>query len=166
MLRAHAGRLCEQVNSDWKISGSGWYSCPRLRPALGPYAARGIRTLFLCCSQAWYATHPPKRGEWWMGTRPYVHQGFLKSWVANGLNKRIVERCVLAVKRMQAQAYGAPIKLYITGAICTGKGYTSAISGMLMPSRSTDQHSDECFRWPQSDDDLNDAAIRPTHSRS
>ena len=66
--------------------------------------------------QAWYATHPPKRGKWWMGTRPFVHQGFLKSWTANGLNARLVERCVLAVKKMQTEAYGAPIKVYITGA--------------------------------------------------
>ena len=66
--------------------------------------------------QAWYATHPPARGEWWMGTRPFVHQGFLKSWVANGLNARIVERCVAAVKMMQAQAHCTPVKLYITGA--------------------------------------------------
>ena len=68
--------------------------------------------------QAWYATHPPKRGHWWRGTRPFVHQGFLKSWVANGLNQRIVERIVLAVKKMQAK--GAKVKLYITGA-CPGK---------------------------------------------
>jgi hypothetical protein len=31
--------------------------------------------------QAWYAAHPPARGYWWSGTRPYVHRGFLKSWV-------------------------------------------------------------------------------------
>ena len=65
--------------------------------------------------QAWYAMHPPKRGDWWMGTRPFVHQGFLKSWVANGLNKRIVERCTMAVKKMQDKACGVPIKVYITG---------------------------------------------------
>ena len=66
--------------------------------------------------QAWYATHPPKRGDWWMGTRPFVHQGFLKSWTANGLNENIVQRCVLAVKKMLKESYGAPIKAYITGA--------------------------------------------------
>ena len=66
--------------------------------------------------QAWYATHPPKRGEWWMGTRPFVHQGFLKSWTANGLNANIVERCVVAVRKMLKESYGAPIKAYITGA--------------------------------------------------
>ncbi len=42
-----------------------------------------------------------------------MHQGFLKSWLANGLNKRIVERLVAAVKKMQAQ--GSAVKLYITG---------------------------------------------------
>ena len=73
--------------------------------------------------QAWYAAHPPKRGKWWAGTRPFVHQGFLKSWVANGLNARIVERCIMAVKTMQAQAQGSAVKLYITGAsrpVCQG----------------------------------------------
>ena len=65
--------------------------------------------------QAWYATHPPKRGNWWMATQPFVHQGFLKSWVANGLNARIVERCVMAVQKMQEKACGACTKLYITG---------------------------------------------------
>ena len=85
--------------------------------------------------QAWYATHPPKRGDWWMGTRPFVHQGFLKSWVANGLNKRIVERCVMAVKTMQAQAHGTPVNLYITGAIrcmqTRAQGSRSAVAATL-----------------------------------
>ncbi len=79
--------------------------------------------------QAWYAAHPPKRGNWWTGTRPFVHQGFLKSWFANGLNARIVERCIMAVKTMQAQAQGTTVKLYITGAsrpVCNGQ--RSAVS--------------------------------------
>ena len=63
--------------------------------------------------QAWYATHPPSRGDWWRGTRPFVHQGFLKSWTANGLNATIVGRMRQAVEAMQDS--GGKVKLYITG---------------------------------------------------
>lgn len=42
--------------------------------------------------QAWQVPHPPARGSHFCGGRPAVHQGFLKSWVANGLNQRIVAR--------------------------------------------------------------------------
>ena len=57
-----------------------------------------------------------------MGTRPFVHQGFLKSWTANGLNTNIVERCVVAVQKMLKESYGAPIKAYITGACAQAGG--------------------------------------------
>lgn len=36
--------------------------------------------------------HPPCRGTWWNGTRPCVHRGFLQSWTANDLNKRLISR--------------------------------------------------------------------------
>ncbi len=37
--------------------------------------------------QAWRVVHPPKRGRWWMASRPLVHRGFYMTWAANGLNK-------------------------------------------------------------------------------
>jgi len=43
-----------------------------------------------------------------------VHQGFLKSWTANGLNATIVGRMRQAVEAMQDS--GGKVKLYITGA--------------------------------------------------
>ena len=57
--------------------------------------------------------HPPKRGSWWKGTRPFVHRGFLMMWMANGLSCNIVDRMQRAVERMQ----GSPgkVKLYVTG---------------------------------------------------
>ena len=83
--------------------------------------------LFLCLLesplQAWYATHPPKRGDWWKGTRPFVHQGFLKSWVANGLNQTIVKRMQDAVEAMQDD--GGKVKLYVTGATSKSCGFSS-----------------------------------------
>ncbi|KAK9802002.1 hypothetical protein WJX73_009255 [Symbiochloris irregularis] len=42
--------------------------------------------------QAWQMVHPPRRGTWWNGTRPCVHRGFLQSWTANDLNKRLIAR--------------------------------------------------------------------------
>lgn len=44
----------------------------------------------LCgCAQAWRAVHPPVRGHW-LGCRPKVHAGFLKSWTAGNLNHKVV----------------------------------------------------------------------------
>ena len=42
-----------------------------------------------------------------------MHQGFLKSWVANGLNQTIVKRMQGAVEGMQDD--GGKVKLYVTG---------------------------------------------------
>ena len=50
----------------------------------------------------------------WRGTRPFVHQGFLKSWTSNGLNTTIVARMKAAVDTMQEG--GRKVKLYVTGA--------------------------------------------------
>ena len=38
--------------------------------------------------QAWRVAHPPARGHWWLASRPLVHHGFYRSWVASGLNRR------------------------------------------------------------------------------
>lgn len=41
----------------------------------------------------WLAPHPPRRRSrpGLFGT-PKVHQGFLRSWLANGLNSKVVQR--------------------------------------------------------------------------
>ena len=38
--------------------------------------------------QAWRVVHPPRRGRWWLASRPLVHRGFYKTWAANGLNRQ------------------------------------------------------------------------------
>ncbi len=42
--------------------------------------------------QAWQSAHPPARGSYFLRTRPAVHNGFLKSYLANGLKAEILER--------------------------------------------------------------------------
>ena len=63
--------------------------------------------------QAWYAAHPPKRGRAFT-TRPYVHQGFLKTWLCNGLNERVVSRVRDIVNALRDE--GRTVHLYVTGA--------------------------------------------------
>lgn len=57
--------------------------------------------------------HPPKRGSWWQGTRPYVHRGFLRTWTANGLNQELVGRLERAIDKMKGKS--GRVKLYVTG---------------------------------------------------
>lgn len=52
--------------------------------------------------QAWQLVHPPKRGSWWLGTQPCVHKGFLRSYTANSLNKRLINRVVEVVREAAA----------------------------------------------------------------
>ena len=47
--------------------------------------------------QAWRVPHPPARGKRCMGTRPLVHVGFLKSWLAGGLNQKVTSAVLKAV---------------------------------------------------------------------
>ena len=65
-------------------------------------------------AQAWYAPHPPKRGTAFTPTRPYVHQGFLKTWHANGLNVKVVSRVNEIVQALRDE--GRAVHLYVTGA--------------------------------------------------
>ncbi|DBA91385.1 TPA: hypothetical protein ACH3X2_003920 [Trebouxia sp. C0005] len=63
--------------------------------------------------QAWQAAHPPVRGRHWMGRRPRVHAGFLKSWLAGGLKDKVVAR---VLKAIQDEKDGGPItRVLITG---------------------------------------------------
>ncbi len=46
--------------------------------------------------------HPPARGNPWLGRRPRVHAGFLRSWRCSGLNDRVLEhvRSLVAEQQM------------------------------------------------------------------
>ena len=69
-----------------------------------------------CAVQAWYAPHPPRRGTAFTPTRPYVHQGFLKTWHANGLNVKVLSRVKEIVEALRDE--GRAVHLYITGESC------------------------------------------------
>jgi hypothetical protein len=74
-----------------------------VRPAI-LYALNAVAHISVCClpcpapGRAFgvcaCAGHPPirGRGNWLCGTRPHVHAGFLRSWQANGLNQKLLER--------------------------------------------------------------------------
>ena len=62
---------------------------------------------------AWRAPHPPARGNLWLCTKPLVHVGFLKSWVAGGLNQRVVGRVSELVRAPSAG--GTTFRIYVTG---------------------------------------------------
>ena len=64
--------------------------------------------------QAWWTVHPPKRGRALALTRPFVHRGFLRSWVSNDLSERVVERVQQLVQA--ARGEGRAIQVYVTGA--------------------------------------------------
>ena len=57
--------------------------------------------------------HPPKRGSSWLGTRPRVHLGFLRSWRTNGLNERVLEHIRELVDGQQMDI--GLVNVYITG---------------------------------------------------
>jgi hypothetical protein len=64
--------------------------------------------------QAWRTPHPPKRGNPLLGTQPCVHQGFLKSWTANGLNRKVLER-VEAVISSLGDGRAGGVRVFVTG---------------------------------------------------
>ena len=69
--------------------------------------------------QAWRVPHPPVRGHPWLFTRPLVHVGFLKSWLAGGFNTKVVARVMHLVTARPplapGLAQGKPLRIYITG---------------------------------------------------
>ncbi|DBB14802.1 TPA: hypothetical protein ACH3X3_004411 [Trebouxia sp. C0006] len=65
--------------------------------------------------QVWRVAHPPVRGHHWMFTRPLVHVGFLKSWLAGGLNDKVVGRIMQLVHARPARPHAKPLKIYVTG---------------------------------------------------
>ena len=66
--------------------------------------------------QAWRIPHPPIRGTYWLGTRPLVHVGFLKSWLAGGLKHKVVSHILEAVRQCkQESGSDQPVKIFVTG---------------------------------------------------
>ena len=66
--------------------------------------------------QAWRIAHPPIRGTYWLGTRPLVHVGFLKSWLAGGLKHKVVSHILEAVRQCkQESGSDQPVKIFVTG---------------------------------------------------
>ena len=86
-------------------------------------------------AQAWYAPHPPRRGTAFTPTRPYVHQGFLKTWHANGLNVRVVSRVKEIVEALRDE--GRAVHLYITGAGHSRRGLRPVLITCLCVSCCT-----------------------------
>ena len=66
--------------------------------------------------QAWRIAHPPVRGRTLLGTRPLVHVGFLKSWLAGGLKVKVINHVLAAVCQCNQQSKsGQPVTVFVTG---------------------------------------------------
>ncbi|KAL0026556.1 hypothetical protein WJX77_006522 [Trebouxia sp. C0004] len=63
--------------------------------------------------QAWRVAHPPLRGRTWCCSRPLVHVGFMKSWLAGNFNQKIVHRVMDLVHTCQPGTN--KLKIYVTG---------------------------------------------------
>jgi len=58
-------------------------------------------------------THPPARGHTFCCTRPMVHVGFMKSWLAGGFNFKVLNRIMQVVNSRKAGA--EKLKILVTG---------------------------------------------------
>jgi len=59
------------------------------------------------------------RGTNWLGTRPLVHVGFLKSWLAGGLKYKVVSHILEAVQQCKQESESdQPVKIFVTGKHC------------------------------------------------
>ena len=68
------------------------------------------------CLQAWRIAHPPRRGTNWLGTRPLVHVGFLKSWLAGGLKYKVIDHILEAVRQCKLESKSQqPVTVFVTG---------------------------------------------------
>ena len=68
------------------------------------------------CLQAWRIAHPPLRGQACLGTRPLVHVGFLKSWLAGELKLKVVNLVLEAVQQCRQQSKSEqPVTVFVTG---------------------------------------------------
>ena len=63
--------------------------------------------------QAWRVAHPPARGHTLCGTRPLVHVGFMRSWLAGGFNEKVINHIMELVNKRRAGA--GTLKIYVTG---------------------------------------------------
>ena len=65
--------------------------------------------------QAWRVAHPPVRGYNWMFSRPLVHVGFLRSWLAGAFNNKVVDRTMEVVNSRKPAS--GKLQILITGRI-------------------------------------------------
>ena len=78
-------------------------------------AGRGVSSLLPGPLQAWRVTHPPARGHKFCGTRPLVHVGFMKSWLAGSFDQKVISRVMELVERRKAGT--GSMTVYVTGAL-------------------------------------------------
>ena len=58
------------------------------------------------------------RGQAWLGRRPLVHVGFLKSWLAGGLKLKVVNKVLEAVQLCKQQSKSdGPVTVLVTGEV-------------------------------------------------
>lgn len=87
--------------------------------------------LMLC--QAWRIAHPPVRGKTWLGTRPMVHVGFLKSWLAGGLKLKVVNQVLEAVQQCkQRSGSDHPITVLVTGVQLSAQPSNSSLNSIWL----------------------------------
>lgn len=56
------------------------------------------------------------RGQTLLGTRPLVHVGFLKSWLAGGLKIKVVNLILEAVQQCKQRSKSEqPVTVFVTG---------------------------------------------------
>lgn len=100
--------------------------CGQLRH--GSFRASGCRVTasavlsgsFACLTrpvadQIWRTDHPPARGSLLMHSRPVVHSGFLRCWLADGLQQRVIQRVLEVAAAWQAAQPGRPAPVLLTG---------------------------------------------------
>lgn len=69
----------------------------RLQVAANLAAAITVNAEKVVYPQAWRIPHPPVRGSSLMCTRPLVHHGFIKSWLAGGFNDKVLNHVMSVV---------------------------------------------------------------------
>ena len=57
--------------------------------------------------------HPPVRGHALCGTRPLVHVGFIKAWLAGAFNEKVINHVMQLVNRPRSRVHS--MKIYVTG---------------------------------------------------
>lgn len=96
---------------------------------------------FAICSvqlQAWRVAHPPARGSRLLFTRPLVHVGFLKSWLAGGFNLKVISAVLQAVQHCRSlQSPADKITVFVTGQdCCTGLCTNNSLCSKMSCTRA------------------------------